>query len=68
MEEKGKPQGKPPAKPEQKKAVGLEKEVEVTHGPSGDTRTITLREWRDNGFDMRSKGWTRVDEADEDEE
>jgi hypothetical protein len=52
---------------------GLDKEHEIsrTNPETGEeeTRTITQREWKDSGKQLRDEGWTRdEDEAEEGEE
>jgi hypothetical protein len=50
---------------------GLDKEHEIsrTNPETGEieTRTITQREWKDNGKTLRAEGWTRPEDEDEGE-
>jgi hypothetical protein len=45
---------------------GQDKEHEITNTETGEKRTITQREWREQGQQLRADGWARAeDEAEE---
>jgi hypothetical protein len=46
---------------------GLDKEHEITNPQTGEKRTITQREWRDGGKELREQGWERP-EGEEDQD